>query len=204
MTAKNKIVQMTELAALTAIVIVLQITGTAIRLPFLATPVSLVLIPITLGAMILGPMAGAWLGFTFGTVVLISGITNTDPFTGFLFQNSPVMTVCICIFKSTLAGLFSGLAFKYINKNAKNSIVATFTASAITPIVNTGLFILGGLCISGTINSYLTAGKLSVSVPYFLIIGCAGINFIFEFVVNMILAPSLNGLYKTITKRISK
>lgn len=195
---------MTELAVLTAIVIVLQITGTALHLPFLATPISLVLIPITLGAMVLGPKAGAWLGFVFGMVVLISGITSTDPFTGYLFQKSPVMTACICIFKSTLAGLLSGLAFKYINRKASNSIVAAFAASAVTPIVNTGLFILGCLCISGTVSSLIADSGLSQSVPYFLIIGCAGINFIFEFLVNMILAPSLNGLYKTITKKISK
>ena len=205
MKAKNKIVQLTELAILTAIVIVLQLTGVAIRLPFLATPISLVLIPITLGAMILGPKAGAWLGFVFGAVVFITcAIMSLDPFTAYLFQNSPIMTACICLFKSTFAGLFSGLAFKYINIKGKNSLFASFVASAITPIVNTGLFILGCLCISGTINGFISSADLGVSAPYFLIIGCAGINFLFEFAVNMILAPSLIGLYMTITKRLSK
>ena len=60
---------MTSLAVLTAVVLVLQLTGTTIRIPFLSTSVSLVLIPITLGAILLGPLAGAFLGFVFGAVV---------------------------------------------------------------------------------------------------------------------------------------
>ena len=61
------------LAVLTAIVLILQLTGTAIKIPFLGTSVSLVLIPIALGAMILGPWAGLWLGLVFGGVAYIGG-----------------------------------------------------------------------------------------------------------------------------------
>ena len=45
---KQSILYMVELAVLTAIVLVLQMTGAAIRIPFLGTSVSLVLIPIAL------------------------------------------------------------------------------------------------------------------------------------------------------------
>ena len=84
---KQSILYMVELAVLTAIVLVLQFTGVAIRIPFLGTSVSLVLIPIALGAMILGPAAGAWLGFVFGLEVYIQcGVMGLDPFTAFLFN----------------------------------------------------------------------------------------------------------------------
>ena len=79
---KQSILYMVELAVLTAIVLVLQITGAAIRIPFLGTSVSLVLIPIALGAMLLGPAAGAWLGFVFGAITYImGGVMGLDPFT---------------------------------------------------------------------------------------------------------------------------
>ncbi|MBR3862518.1 MAG: ECF transporter S component, partial [Clostridia bacterium] len=65
------VVAMVELALLTAAVLILQLAGVAIKLPFLGTPVSLVLVPIALGAMLLGPWAGAWLGFVFGMVVFV-------------------------------------------------------------------------------------------------------------------------------------
>ena len=67
---QQKIFRLTMLAVLTALVLVLQLTGTVIKLPG-GTSISLTLVPIVLGAMILGPVGGAWLGFMFG---LIRGI----------------------------------------------------------------------------------------------------------------------------------
>ena len=49
-TQSLKIRQMVLLAILTGVILVLQLTGFAIKLPFLGTSISLVLIPITLGA----------------------------------------------------------------------------------------------------------------------------------------------------------
>ena len=62
------------LAILTAIVIILQILGAFIRFgPF---SISLVLMPIAVGAALLGAYAGVWLGLVFGFVVLASGDAN--------------------------------------------------------------------------------------------------------------------------------
>ena len=62
---------LTGVALFTAIVVVLQLVGAFIRFgPF---SISLVLVPIVVGAALYGPAAGAWLGLVFGLVVLISG-----------------------------------------------------------------------------------------------------------------------------------
>ncbi|MBO5261533.1 MAG: ECF transporter S component [Clostridia bacterium] len=197
---KSSVVKMTELAILTAIVFVLQLFGIAIRLPFLGTTINLVLIPIVLGATVLGPMAGAWLGFVNGLQVFIAlGVLGGDPtFTVILFNNEPVMTFLICVVKTTAAGYLSGLVYKLLSK--KNNILAMFVSAAVAPIVNTGLFILGCLLIMDTIKSnFVGEGG---SVAYFLLIGIAGINFIFEFLVNMIFAPTLNRLTTILNKRL--
>lgn len=196
-----RIRQMVLLAILTAIVLVLQLTGFAIKLP--GTAISLVLIPITLGAMIIGPFAGAFLGLVFGLEVLIvCGVMATDPFTATIFQLNPVGTSLICIVKSTAAGFLSGLAFKLLKK--KTLIGATFTAAAVTPVVNTGLFILFGLMMSGTINSFISSAELGVSAVYFLVVLCAGVNFFFELGLNLILAPALSLLYRFAAGRFTK
>ena len=58
-------------ALLTAVVIVLQLLGAFIRFgPF---SISLVLIPIVIGAAMCGVGIATWLGLVFGAVVLISG-----------------------------------------------------------------------------------------------------------------------------------
>ena len=58
------------LGLMTAIVIVLQLVGGAIR--FGTFSISLVLLPIVVGAALYGRGAGAWLGFVFGAAVILS------------------------------------------------------------------------------------------------------------------------------------
>ena len=198
---KSSVLHMVELAVLTAIVVILQLTGVVIRIPFLGTPVSLVLIPITLGAMLMGPWAGAFLGFVFGAIVYVTcGVMAMDPFTAFLFNDHPVITAGICLVKSTLAGFLAGIVFRAIEK--KNSLAATVTAAAITPVVNTGVFVLGCLLILGTIEGFVASAGLGVSGVYFIFIGCAGINFVFEFLVNMIFATALHRVYKAVLAKV--
>ena len=66
----SKTRQLAGMALLTGIVVVLQLLGSFIRFgPF---SVSLVLMPIVIGAALYGVAAGAWLGFVFGFTVLCS------------------------------------------------------------------------------------------------------------------------------------
>ena len=60
--AKN----LAALAMLTALVVVLQVFGSYFTIG--AVRLSFVLIPIVVGAIVLGPLGGAFLGFVFGTV----------------------------------------------------------------------------------------------------------------------------------------
>ena len=197
---RKSIVKMTELAVLTAIVLVLQLLGIGIKLPFLATPVSLVLIPIVLGATVLGPKAGAWLGLVFGLeVYIVAGVMGMDFFTMTLFNNHPIITFLICTVKSTLAGYLCGVVYLALSK--KNEIVATFVSAVIAPVVNTGVFVVGCLFISNTLESNFVAE--GTSVIYFLIIGCAGLNFVIELLINLVFAPALNRLVGILNKRIS-
>ncbi len=173
------------LAVLLALVIVLQLWGSAIKIG--TTSLSLVLIPIVLGAVMIGPLAGAFLGFAFGLVVLIVGITGVDNFTFILFTDHPVLTSALCLVKGTAAGLVAGLLFRLIQ--GKNRYAAVITAALSAPIVNTGLFILGALLMSGTLSAnFVSEGS---SVIYFLVIGCGGVNFLIEFAVNLVASPAI-------------
>ncbi len=185
-TQKVKTLEMTELAILTAIVLVLQLTGTTIKLTGLGTSISLVLIPIVLGAVLLGPAAGAWLGFAFGTVTYLMGVFGMDGFTNILFNAHPFLTALICFGKGICAGLAAGLIYHALKKF--NTYAAAIAAAAAAPIVNTGLFILGGLTMTETLAVNFADGA-GVSVVYYLIIFCAGINFLFELALNLILSP---------------
>lgn len=185
-------------AVLLALVIVLQIWGGTLKI--LATSLSFVLVPIVLGGMLLGPLAGACLGFAFGLIVLIYGLTGADGFTAILLQDHFVLTILLCLIKGTAAGFVSGLLYKVIAN--KNSLAASFVASAAAPIVNTGLFIIGALLMSDTLSANFVAD--GQTVIYYLIIVCAGTNFLVELIINLILAPTINTIVKVVEKSIKK
>ncbi len=193
-TNRSNIQKMVTLAILVGIVIVFQYLGSFIHIG--PTSISLVLIPIVVGAMLLGPMYGAFLGLVFGAMTLWAGISGIDVFTNTLFVNQPVATTAICIGKAVLAGWGSGMIYKlFVNKDR---IVASFLAAAAAPIINTGIFVLGGLTlVSGTLNANFVSGTTLI---YFLVIGCAGWNFVGEFAINILLAPAINTIVSVVEK----
>lgn len=183
-------------AILLALVVVLQIWGSAI--PFAGTTLNLTLIPVVLGAIILGPIYGMLLGIAVGVVITINAFIGTDAFTLYLFQNSPIMTFLIIFVKGSLAGFVPGCLYKLLKKHPT---LATFVSAGAAPIVNTAIFVLGALIISGTISGFMNnSGITGQTVVYFVIIGCAGINFLVEFVLNLVLAPALHRVIKVIDK----
>lgn len=171
--------KLTGIAIFTAIVIVLQLLGSFIRFgPF---SISLVLIPIVVGAAMYGTAAGAWLGFIFGLVVLLSGDAAA-----FLGVNA-LGTIITVIAKGTLAGLCAGLVFRALVKT--NTYVAVIVSAVVCPVVNTGVFLLGCLLFfMETINGWAAAAGFASAGTY-MIVGLVGLNFVFELLVNVILSP---------------
>ncbi|MBO5851040.1 MAG: hypothetical protein J6R29_01760, partial [Clostridia bacterium] len=107
--------------------------------------------------------------------------------------------IAICLVKGTLAGFLSGLTFELISK--KGEYLATVVSAIVAPIVNTGLFIIGSLIIKDVIIAYMTSVNVSFDVVYFLIVICAGVNFLIEIAINAVCAPSLYKLTKTLKRR---
>ena len=128
----EKVRQLTLAAMLTAIVVVLQLLGSFIR--FGTFSISLVLIPIVIGASLLGWQLGAWLGFVFSVVVLLSG--DAAPF---LAVNT-FGTILTVLLKGTLAGLVSGLVYRTIADKG-HPLIAVYAAAVVCPIVNTGVLL---------------------------------------------------------------
>ncbi len=191
-TAKN----IAYLSVLTALVVVLQMFGGYFTIG--ATSLSFVLVPIVLGGILLGVWAGAFLGFVFGLITYLYGVTGADFFTSILFQSHPLLTALTCFGKAIGAGVISGLCYRFIAR--KNEMVGVFVASAIAPIVNTGLFLLGALTMSDVITQNFVED--GTTLVYFLFIGCAGINFLVEFAINLLLSPALSRVERVVKKQI--
>lgn len=163
-------------ALLTAIVVVLQFIGFFLR--FGTFSISLVLMPIVVGAALFGIGSGAWLGFVFGVVVLATGDAAA-----FLAINIPG-TIITVLAKGALAGLAAAAVYKLLEK--KNKYVAVLVASIACPVVNTGVFLVGcAVFFLDTLKEW--AG--GTPVLQYMIFGLVGINFIIELVINLVLNP---------------
>ena len=161
-----KVKRLVGVASLAAIVVVLQLIANYITIGTIN--ITLALIPIVVGAIIYGPLVGFGLGALMGIVVLTAPSTQ-----GFLNVN-PFVTILLCVLKTGIAGLVSGLLFKIINK--KNFYAAIVVATLIVPVINTGLFILGSALFFQTVFG---AESFSGALP--VIIGVVfGTNFTIE------------------------
>jgi len=167
-------------AILTALVIVLQYLGSFVKFgPF---SISLVLIPIVIGAAVCGVKSGAWLGFVFGVFVLISG--DAAPFLAI----NPLGTVITVILKGTLAGLISGFVYRATYK--ANIFLGAFLSALVCPVVNTGVFLIGCFFFfMETVSTWATAAGFSENVGAYMIFVLVGGNFVFELLVNIVLSP---------------
>ena len=173
---------MVGVALFTAIVVVLQLLGGGIRIGGMFS-ISLVLIPIVVGSAVYGWQAGAWLGFAFGIAVLMSGDANS-----FLAVDFPA-TVLVVLVKGTACGLIAGLAYKLLERAGKS--YAVYTAAVLCPVINTGIFLLGcQLFFFETIAQWGAALGFENAYAY-MFLGLAGINFVIEVIVNIVLAPMI-------------
>lgn len=176
----------TTLAVLLALVVLFQVFGSYIKIG--TTSFSFVLVPIVLGGVLLGVIAGAILGFAFSLVVMIMGLVGADPFTGVLLNDALFGTLSAIYLKGILAGVIPALLYKVIAN--KNTLVAVIVASLTAPIVNTGIFIVCMLIIGDVVTANFIDGGMSLI--YFLVIVCAGINFLVEFAINLVLSPAIH------------
>lgn len=167
-------------AIMTALVVVFQLVGTFTTFfgPF---STALALIPIVIGAAMCGVGTGAWLGFVFGFVVLISGGANL------FFAFSVHGTIITVIAKGTLCGFAAGLVYKILGKY--NKFVAVLAASIVCPIVNTGIFMLGSVVFFlGFANQIAAAiGLEAAGIAVFTAMATG--NFLFELGLNIVLSP---------------
>ena len=170
--------KLTYLALFTAIVAVLQYIGGFIKLGTFS--VSLVLVPIVVGAAVCGAISGAWLGLVFAGMVFATGDA------AFFLTISIPGTIITVVVKGVLAGLCAGLVYKLFEK--ENVYVATIASAIVCPIVNTGIFLLGcRLFFFETVAGWAAAEGQSVGA--YMIVGLAGLNFIFELIFNLVLSP---------------
>jgi len=164
-------------AILTAVVLSLQLVLGSVKFgPF---NITFTLVPIILGAVLYGPLSAAFLGAVFGLTVCFSVISGNDAGGFVLFSQRPIITLLLCLVKSTAAGYLAGLFAKRKS--------AVYLSAAVAPLVNTGIFILGLVVFFRDTLVLWANGE--EAVIQFILFSILGVNFLAELLLNLLLVP---------------
>ena len=193
---KQKIKRMVGIALLMALVVVMQFL-TGIIPPIGGFSISLVLIPIVLGAAAFGPGAGALLGATFGVVVYINCVTGADPGGAMVFQANPILCFLVVMGKGILAGTASGFVYKLTSR--WNSYIAMLVTAIVCPLVNTGVFVA---CMFAFFIDVLSAWAGGGDLVGYVMTGLILANFVPELIINIGLSPAGQTILMAVRKKL--
>lgn len=138
---KTNVRFLAQLGLLAAIEIVMKLIGLG-SVPVGPLYMSFLTVPIAVGAMTMGPAAGAILGAVFGLVSFKDAMTGASAMTGVFFQISPVHTFILCVVMRAIMGFCVGLLFKALRFIDRKGGWSYFIGAISAPLLNT-LFFMG-------------------------------------------------------------
>lgn len=167
---------LTTLGLLTGVLLLMSVTPLGYFHTF-GLDISLMMVPVAIGAMLMGPKAGAWLGFIFGATSFYQSITGSSAFSTMLFNINPFYTFLLCIPTRVLMGFLTGVIFRAAQKADKRKTVCYFVGGFSAAFLNT-LFFMSVLIICYWNTEFVqgineTLGNLN---PLMFVVAFVGVN----------------------------
>lgn len=153
MNRDSKVRFLTQLALLVAIEMVMKAIGLG-SVPVGPLYMSFLTVPIAVGAIVLGPLAGAVLGGVFGAVSFLDAIKGASIMTSNLLAVSPLHAFMLCFVMRVLMGLCVGLVYRGMEIICRKSVVNCFATSLSAPLLNT-LFFMGYIVLAFYQTEYI-------------------------------------------------
>lgn len=191
-------------AMLIAIIVIMSVTPLG-YLKIGALSITFLTVPVMIGAIILGPAAGALMGCVFGLTSFAQAWMGTSQLGMLMFSTNPFFAFVVCVIPRTLVGLCCGLIFKALRKKNPGSFLPFVIAALSAPVLNTVFFMTTLiLCFWDTIMSveafrqiYEQAGSnIIVFVALFV-----GVNAVSEAVICTLVGSAVSkAVYKSLNK----
>lgn len=194
---------LTTLGLLTGILLVMNFTPLG-YVHTLGVDISLMMIPVAIGAMLMGPKGGLWLGFIFGATSFYQALTGTSVFSATLFNISPLRTFLLCIPTRMLMGFLTGVIFLLAAKMDKKKTICFFVGGFFAAFLNT-LFFMGTLILCFWNTDYIQTFNTAFGGvnPFLFVVFFVGVNGMLEWpascLVGGIISKAVNRtLYKKV------
>ncbi len=188
--------QLTAVAILVALIVMMTITGIG-YIPLTPFKLTILTLPVAIGAAVCGVKAGLILGVAFGLSSFALGIFGLDPLGTLLISFGWKQTVFLfitCVVPRIACGVIPALLHKLLKK--KNRTVADAVTCASVALINTALF-LGLLWMfffsefQGNEKVAEVMGGTIVDNFGLLFMMFAGWNALIEVVINLVLGTAI-------------
>ena len=175
----SKTLKMVQLTILIAVELLMSFTPIG-YLRTAGLEISLITIPVVIGAMLLGPGAGAALGAVFGLTSFWQCF-GMSPFGAVLLSINPVCTFLVCVPTRVLMGFLTGMLFQVIKKVDRTHTVSYFIGGLLGAALNT-LFFMGTLMLFFWRSDYIQEINASLGGLNMFLFVCAfvGLNGLLE------------------------
>ena len=187
---KSKVLFMTELALLTAIVIIMAFTPLG-YLRVGAVEITFIVVPVAVGAVILGVKGGAFLGFVFGMTSFVQCF-GMSPFGTMIFSMRPLATAFCCIVPRIMVGVVPALVYMALSKIAFTRKISTPVSCVLAPLTNTLLY-LGCMCVffqDVMSEAYGYTGKGGIFFMLWLLV-LVGVNALLEAASSLVVGTAI-------------
>ena len=186
---KSKTKTIALLGILTGLIILMAFTPVG-YLRLAAVSISFLMIPVAVGSIAKGPLAGAALGTVFGITSFVQCF-GMDAFGTYLASKNVFFTFIMCVVCRALAGLCAGFIYKLITKLTKNVLVRSSLTGLSAALFNTIFFVSALILLFGK-SVVSEATGLSAELTFFaLFAAIVGINAILEAIASFIVTGAV-------------
>ena len=186
--ATEKTRKLVQMAILIAIMLIMAFTPLG-YLKIGMIEISFMTIPVVIGAILLGPAAGATLGGVFGLTSFIQCF-GMSAFGATLLSINPVLTFLVCMVPRILMGYLAGVIFQVLHRTDKTKILSFAVSSLSGAVLNT-IFFVGLLMLLFGSSDYIMGMRGGMSLLSFLA-AFVGVNGVVEAIVAFILGTAIS------------
>lgn len=191
-----------QLALLISVILIMAFTPIG-YIRTLGLEITLIVVPVAVGAVVLGPKGGAVLGGVFGITSFMQCF-GISPFGAVLLGISPVGTFITCVAPRILIGWLTGLIYMGLKRTPlkKVSVVA---ANLCCPLLNTALF-MGCLVLFFYNTEYIQqfVSALGAANPFTFVLLFVGVNGLVEALSCFAVGSAISGALLRVVHRTPK
>lgn len=197
-------------AMFTAIIIAMAFVPYLGYIPLGFMNATIIHIPVIIGAIVLGPKRGAFLGGVFGITSMINNTFNPN-ITSFVFSpfysmgdmHGNIWSIVICLVPRILVGVVAYYVYRLVSrlvKSKKSGNVAALACAGVAGALTNTLLVMNGIYFLLGQN-YASARGIAIDVLYKFILGVIGTQGIPEAIVAGVLVAAIGKVLIKVMKR---